>query len=133
MTNQIRYISTFTRPMPSPQKKLGRVLTQDEGATPTKSCDTSILQSHDNSKNSYILNCRACALETKQSAGYSVVATIELCAEGNWLIRILASFHPLSKNVYVKFERSCRDATENLCPPKINTKMPTRTKNDEIN
>ena len=136
VTWQIKYVisphSQGPCPPPKKKKKLGRVLTQDRGPHP-QSQVTSILQSHDNSKNSYILNCRVCALETKQSAGYSVVATIELCAEGNWLIRILASFHPLSKNVYVKFERSCRDATENLCPPKINTKMPTRTKNDEIN
>ena len=35
-------------------KKLGSVLTQDKAAAPTKPCDTSMLQSHDNSKTSYL-------------------------------------------------------------------------------
>ena len=65
--------------------------------------------------------------------GFSVVITIEVCAEGNWLIQVSAYFHPLPKKVYIKFERSSRDATESLCSPKINTNTTTRTKNDEMN
>ena len=48
------------------------------------------------------------------------------------LIQVSAYFHPLSKKVCIKCE-SCRDATESLCSPKINTKTTTRTKNDEMN
>ena len=59
---------------------------------------------------------------------------IEVSVEQNWLIQVSAYFHPsLSAKLYIKRERSCRDATESLRSPKINTKMPTRTKNDEIN
>ena len=38
-----------------------------------------------------------------------------------------------TKNLYFKCERSRRDATEDLCSPKTNTKMWTRTKNAEMN
>ena len=87
----------------------------------------SILQSHDSSNTSYFFNHRTYAPKTKESDGYSVVITIYPCAEGNRLIQVSAYFHlSLSKKVYIKCERSCRDATESLCLPKTNTKMPTR-------
>ena len=47
VTNKKRYISTFTRPM---DPKLSRVVTQDEGTSPTKSRDTSTTWSRDKSK-----------------------------------------------------------------------------------
>ena len=44
----------------------------------------------------------------------------------------ISYIHPsLSKQFYIKCERSRRDATESFFPPKINTKMPTRIKNVE--
>ena len=109
------------------------MLTQDEGAALTESRDTSILQSRDSSKASYFLNHRSYASETEQGAGYSVVITIEVFTEGNRLMQVSAYFHLLSKNICIKCERSCRDATESLCSPKKTTKTPTRTKNDEMN
>ena len=48
VTNKIRYISTFTRPM---YPKLSRVVTQDERTPPTKSRDSSISRSRDKIKN----------------------------------------------------------------------------------
>ena len=45
----------------------------------------------------------------------------------------ISLFPSFVKKVYIKSERSCRNATESLCSPKINTKAPTRTKNDETN
>ena len=113
--------------------KLSRVMTQDERTPPAKSRDTSILQSYDNSKTSYFLNHRVHAPQTQQGTAYSVVITIEVCAERNWLIQVSAYFYPLSKKLYMKCERSCQDATGSLCSPKINTKTTTRTKNDEMN
>ena len=64
-----------------------------------------------------------------------MVITIEVCADGNWLIQVSAYFYPsLSKKVYyIKCKRSRRDAMESLCLPKINTKIPTRTKTVEMN
>ena len=64
-----------------------------------------------------------------------MVITIEVCADGNWLIQVSAYFYPsLSKKVYyIKCKRSRRDAMESLCLLKINTKMPTRTKTVEMN
>ena len=38
-----------------------------------------------------------------------------------------------NKKSYFKCERSRRYATENLCSPKINTKVPTRTENVDMN
>ena len=38
-----------------------------------------------------------------------------------------------NKKSYFKCERSRRYATESLCSPKINTKMPTRTENVDMN
>ena len=59
---------------------------------------------------------------------------IEVCAEGNWIIQVSTCFYPsLSKKVYyIKCLRDHRDTKESLCLPKINTKMPTRTKSVEI-
>ena len=48
VTNQKRYISTFTRPT---DPKLCRVVAQDEEISSTKSHDTSTTWSHDKSKN----------------------------------------------------------------------------------
>ena len=98
MANQNRYISTSTRPM---VPKVGRMLTQDEGAPPKKSRNTSILQSHGNSKTSYFLNHRAYGLQTQQDAGYSVVITIDVCAERNWLIQVSSYFHPSLSKKYI--------------------------------
>ena len=95
VTNKIRYISTFTRPM---YPKLRRVVTQDEGAPPTKLRDTLTTWSCDNSKTLYLHFHKAYGSQTQQDTGYSVVITIEVCAEGNWLIQASAYFYPsLSK------------------------------------
>ena len=50
VTNQKRYISTFTRPM---DPKLNQLVTQDEGTPTTKSCDTSTWWSRDKQKTLY--------------------------------------------------------------------------------
>ena len=47
-------------------------------------------------------------------------------------ISLLLSF-VVKKVYYIKCWRSRRDTTKSLCLPKINTKMPTRTKSVEIN
>ena len=51
VTNKKCYISTFTRPI---DPKLSRLVTQDEGTSPTKSRDTSITWSCDKSKTLYL-------------------------------------------------------------------------------
>ena len=51
VTNQKRYISTFTRPM---VPKHSWLVTQDEETPLTKSCDASITQSRDKSKTFYV-------------------------------------------------------------------------------
>ena len=80
-------ISTFTRPINS---KLRSVVFLDEGTPPTKSRD-------DNSK-TYLHFHKDCGSQTQKDTGYSVVITIEVCAEGNWLIQVSAYFYPsLSK------------------------------------
>ena len=66
-------ISTFTRPINS---KLRSVVFLDEGTPPTKSRD-------DNSK-TYLHFHKDCGSQTQKDTGYSVVITIEVCAEGNW-------------------------------------------------
>ena len=58
--------------------------------------------------------------------GYSVVTTIDICAEGNWLIQVSAYFCLLKKVFYIK-------CYGKLGLVKINTKMPTRTKSVEMN
>ena len=50
-TNQKCYISTFTRPM---KPKHSRVVTEDEGTSPTMSCDISILWSRYKWKTFYL-------------------------------------------------------------------------------
>ena len=88
-------ISTFTKPM---YPKFRRVGTQDEGTPPTKSPDTLTTWSRDNSKTLYFHFRKAYGSQTKQDTGYTEVITIEVCAEGNWLIQVSAYFYPsLSK------------------------------------
>ena len=84
-------ILTFTRPM---YPKFRRVVTQDEGTPPTKLRDTLTTWSRDNSKMLYLHFRKAYGSQTKQDTGYSVVITIEVCAEGNWLIQVSAYFYP---------------------------------------
>ena len=73
---------------------LGGVVTQDEGTPPTKSRDTSTTWSCDNSKTLYLHFHKAYGSQTQQDTGFSVVITIEICAEGNWLIQAQACFYP---------------------------------------
>ena len=73
---------------------LGGVVTQDEGTPRTKSCDTSTTWSCHNSKTLYLHFHEAYGSQTQQDTGFSVVITIEICAEGNWLIQAQACFYP---------------------------------------
>ena len=78
--NKIRYISTFTRPM---YLKLKSVVTLNEGAPPTKSRETSTTWSRENSNTLYLHLHKSYGFQTQQDIGYSVVITIEVCAERN--------------------------------------------------
>ena len=126
MANQNRYISTSTKPM---VPKVGRVLTQDEGAPPKKSRDTSILQSHGifpDPQSLWPPNLAGCWL----FCGY-YDSSLRRKKLANPSVILFPSF--FVKKVYIKYERSRQDATESFCSPNINTKMSTRTKNVEMN
>ena len=61
VTNEKRYISTFTRPM---DPKISRVVTLNDGTPPTRSRDTSILWLFVISKTLYLHFHKACGDQT---------------------------------------------------------------------
>ena len=95
--NQKRYISTFTRPM---YPKLRSVVTLDDGTPPTKSRDSSTTWSRDKSNTLYLHFHKVYGSQTQLETSYSVVVTMEVCEEGNWLIQVSGYIYPpLSKKV----------------------------------
>ena len=88
-------ISTSIKPM---DPKISRVVTQNEGAPLTKSRDILITWSCDNSMTLYLHFRKAYGSQTQQDTSYSVVVTIEVCAEGNSQIQVLAYFYPSLSN-----------------------------------
>ena len=102
------------------------MLTQDEGTPPKKSPHNSILQSHYNTK------MNVCSTTGPMAPKLSWMLVIMRRRKlANSSISLLLSF--LVKKVHTKCERSRRDTTESLFSPKINTKIPTRTRNFEMN
>ena len=93
VTNKERYFSTFTRRM---YPKHRRVVTQDKGTPPTNSRDTSTTWSwsRGSSKTLYLHFQKVYISQTQQDTGYSVVITIEVCAEENWMIQVSAYLYP---------------------------------------
>ena len=100
--NQKRYISTFIKLM---APKLGKVLTQDE-VTPHKTWrDTSTLHSHGNSETSVSF-----------SSILVILRLLEVCAERNWLIQVLAYFYPsLSKKYTISNVKQAVDMQRKAC------------------
>ena len=93
----------------------------------------SILQSHDSSNTSYFFNHRTYAPKTKESDGYSVVITIQPCAEGNRLIQVSAYFHlSLSKKVYIKLRKKLSRCNGKLVLAKSKHENASQKKNDEM-
>ena len=72
VTNQKRYISTFTRPI---EPKLSRMVTYDKGTLPAKSRDTICLHIH---KVQWPQNLVGCWLKMREAHPKSNV-TLELC------------------------------------------------------
>ena len=133
MTNQRRYITTFARPM---DPKLSRVLAQDEGTPSTMSRDTLTMWSRDKLKLLYLHFLKTCGYQIQEDTGYSVVATTEICAEGNWIIQVSAYFYPsLSKKsmLYQMLKKSPRYNGKLALTKNKHKNANTRTKSVEIN
>ena len=120
VTNKKRYISTLTRPM---DPKTSRVVTQDEGTSSTNSHDTSTTWSRVKSKTFY--------LHIHKAPGPQNVVECWIRMRGTHLKSHCVIMWKI-KNVIFLQPQCCRDVKGKLVLAKINTKMPTKTKNVEM-
>ena len=64
---------------------------------------------------SFFLNRRAYGPQTQQDTGYSVVITIDVCVEGNWLIQVSADFYPSLSKMYLSNVKESGEIQPKAC------------------